>query len=117
MQDTLKVSGTQVSPREIEETLLAHPSNLVVDAVVAGVSGGRTVDEKIPRAWVVLGPAAKDLDPQDVVRELEVWCQKSFSKYKWLRGGIQIVDEVRLVCLIVFLVLTLVGLDTQEPDG
>ena len=76
--------------------LLVHPSNLLIDAAVAGVSGGRTVDEKIPRAWVVLGPAAKGLDPQVVVRELEVWCQKSLSKYKWLRGGIEIVDEVRL---------------------
>ena len=34
----------QVSPTEIEETLLRHPEGLVIDVLVAGVSGGRTAD-------------------------------------------------------------------------
>lgn len=79
--------------------LLSHPSGLVVDAVVAGVSGGRTSDEKIPRAWVVLSPAAKQQDPEVVSGALKKWSEESLSKYKWLRGGIEIVDEVRyLLC-------------------
>jgi acyl-CoA synthetase (AMP-forming)/AMP-acid ligase II len=49
----------QVSPVEIENTLLAHPDALIADATVAGVSGGRTSDEKIPHAWVVLSEAGE----------------------------------------------------------
>jgi acyl-CoA synthetase (AMP-forming)/AMP-acid ligase II len=83
-----------VSPREIEDTLLANPDKLVIDAAVAGVSGGRTSDEKNPRAWVVLSSSAKHKDPKAVIQALNDWTQKSLSKYKWLRGGIEIVDEV-----------------------
>ena len=53
-KDVLKVSGAQVSPTEIENALLAYPEKLIADVTVAGVSGGRTSDEKVPRAWVVL---------------------------------------------------------------
>ncbi|KAG6807026.1 hypothetical protein H0H93_002064, partial [Arthromyces matolae] len=60
-KDTLKVSGSQVSPVEIENCLLAEPRHLITDVTVAGVSGGRTSDEKVPRAWVVLSDAGKQL--------------------------------------------------------
>jgi acyl-CoA synthetase (AMP-forming)/AMP-acid ligase II len=50
-QDTLKISGEQVSPAEIEDTLFALPGALVSDVCVAGVGGlGRTGDEKV-RFW------------------------------------------------------------------
>ncbi|KAJ8502359.1 hypothetical protein ONZ45_g11839 [Pleurotus djamor] len=94
-KDTLKVSGSQVSPVEIENVLLAQPDKLIVDATVAGVSGGRTSDEKVPRAWVVLSKEGKKLGPKAVIKALEVWHEANLSKYKWLRGGIEIVDEVR----------------------
>ena len=94
IQDTLKVSGAQVSPVEIENCLLEHPGKLINDVTVAGVSGGRTSDEKIPRAWIVLTPAGKKLGVAAVVRELNAWHRKNLSKYKWLRGGIQVVDQV-----------------------
>ena len=100
MQDTLKISGVQVSPKEIEDVLLAHPEKLISDVSVAGVSGGRTEDEKVPRAWVVLSAAGKDKDTSAVIGALDAWHQESLSKYKWLRGGIEIVEEVRRVdCL------------------
>lgn len=86
----------QVSPVEIENTLLAHPDRLLVDATVAGVSGGRTVDEKVPRAWVVLSESGKGLGDAAVVKALHAWTKKSLSKYKQLRGGIEIIDEVRV---------------------
>ena len=115
LQDTLKVSGAQVSPVEIEDCLLSHPERLITDATVAGVSGGRTSDEKVPRAWVVLSATGKDKKTwrkEAVVKELERWHQENLSKYKWLRGGIEIVDEAggihsidcrftdRVICLI-----------------
>ncbi|KAF9451831.1 acetyl-CoA synthetase-like protein [Macrolepiota fuliginosa MF-IS2] len=94
-KDTLKVSGIQVSPVEIEDVLLANPRKLITDATVAGVSGhGRTSDEKVPHAWVVLSQRGKKLGAQAVIKELENWHKKNLSKYKWLRGGIEIIDEI-----------------------
>ncbi|KAF5376186.1 hypothetical protein D9757_009302 [Collybiopsis confluens] len=93
-KDTLKVSGIQVSPNEIEDCLLAHPRKLVVDASVAGVSGGRTQDERVPRAWIVLSAAGRNLGEQNVIQELEAWHKERLSRYKWLRGGIEVVEEI-----------------------
>ena len=85
-----------MSPTEIENALLAHPEKLIIDVTVAGVSGGRTSDEKVPRAWVVLSDAGKQRGEKEVVQALHSWVQKNLSKYKWLRGGIEVVDEVRM---------------------
>ncbi|EIW85344.1 acetyl-CoA synthetase-like protein [Coniophora puteana RWD-64-598 SS2] len=93
-KDILKVSGMQVSPVEIENTLMAHPSHLLKDAAVAGVSGGRTSDEKIPRAWVVLDAPGRKLGAAKVVETLDAFIKENLSKYKWLRGGIEVVDEI-----------------------
>lgn len=93
-KDILKVSGVQVSPVEIENVLLAHPQKLIQDVTVAGVSGGRTSDEKVPRAWVVLSPEGKKIGASRAVKELDHWQQENLSKYKWLRGGIEVVKEV-----------------------
>lgn len=96
-QDTLKVSGMQVSPMEIEETLLRHPGGLVQDVAVAGVDGalrGSTVVEKVPRAWVVLTEQGVTMGEDGVRKELEAWIQKQLSRYKWLKGGMGFVDQV-----------------------
>jgi acyl-CoA synthetase (AMP-forming)/AMP-acid ligase II len=93
-KDTLKVSGLQVSPVEIENTLLVHPDKLIIDASVAGVSGGRTLDERIPRAWVVLSPEGHKLGASATMAKLDAWVRESLSKYKWLRGGIEVVDII-----------------------
>ncbi|KAI0632176.1 acetyl-CoA synthetase-like protein [Trametes polyzona] len=93
-KDILKVSGAQVSPTEIEEALLAHPEKFIIDVTVAGVSGGRTSDEKVPRAWIVLSDEGKRMGSDAVVQALHAWIQKTLSKYKWLRGGIEVVDEI-----------------------
>lgn len=84
-----------MSPVEIENVLLAHPKKLIIDATVAGVSGGRTSDEKLPRAWVVLSDTGKKMGADKVKGELETWHQENLSKHKWLRGGIEVVKEVR----------------------
>ena len=93
-KDTLKVSGTQVSPTEIEEVIRAQPDKLVDDVCVAGVSGGRTSDEKLPRAWIVLGDAGKRRGAEQSLRTIEEWTKKNLSSYKWLRGGMEVVDKV-----------------------
>jgi hypothetical protein len=84
----------QVSPAEIENTMLAQPDKLITDVSVAGVSGGRTSDERIPRAWIVLSPAGAVLGEKEVVIRLDAWVQECLSRYKWLRGGIGIVEAV-----------------------
>lgn len=73
--------------------LLAHPQKLIQDIAVAGVSGGRTSDEKVPRAWIVLSPEGKNLGAGRVVKALDDWQRENLSKYKWLRGGIEVVTE------------------------
>jgi acyl-CoA synthetase (AMP-forming)/AMP-acid ligase II len=90
------VSGIQVSPKEIEDILFAYPEKLISDVSVAGVSGGRTDDEKVPRAWIVLSSAGTKKGAPAVIKVLEKWHQESLSKHKWLRGGIEVVDEVRI---------------------
>ena len=76
---------------------MAQPDGLIEDVVVAGVSGGRTSDEKVPRAWVVLSQAGKRKGAAATVKALEQWSQQSLTKQKWLRGGFEIVTEVRIV--------------------
>ena len=83
-----------MSPVEIENCLLDQPDKLINDVTVAGVSGGRTLDEKVPRAWIVLNSAGKKRGERKVIKELESWHKKNLSKYKWLRGGIEVVEEV-----------------------
>ena len=93
----MKVSGSQVSPVEIENVLLAHPDRLVTDATVAGVTpaGSRKdLEEKVPRAWVVLSEEGRRRGNDNVIAELDRWHKESLSRYKWLRGGIEIVQEV-----------------------
>lgn len=98
-KDTLKISGVQVSPSELESVLLVQPDGLLDDVAVAGVSGGRTSDEKIPRAWVVLSQAGKRKGTAATIKALEEWSQRSLTKQKWLRGGFEVVAQV---CALVF---------------
>jgi acyl-CoA synthetase (AMP-forming)/AMP-acid ligase II len=93
-QDTFKVSGKQVSPSEIEKTLREHPSQLVVDVAVAGVKGERLSGELVPRAWVVLSSIGKERGVEAALASLDEWARSRLSKHKWLRGGLQAVDEV-----------------------
>jgi acyl-CoA synthetase (AMP-forming)/AMP-acid ligase II len=84
-----------VSPVEIEDVLLAHPKKLIIDVTVAGINDGRTSDEKIPHAWVILSNTGKMMGVEAVKRELDTWHKANLSKVKWLRGGIEVVQEVR----------------------
>ena len=94
MKDTLKISGAQVSPAEIEKTVFAQPDGLVDDVAVAGVSGGRFSDERVPRAWIVLSKKGKTLGEKEVIRRLDAWTKEQLSRYKWITGGIEVVDEI-----------------------
>lgn len=94
MKDTLKVSGSQVSPTEIEDVMRAHPEGLIADVCVVGVSGGRTSDEKLPRAFIVLSNKGKKVGAETTIRKMTEWVKKNLSRYKWLKGGAEIIDAV-----------------------
>ena len=74
--------------------LLSHPRGLIDDAAVAGIPGRSTRDERIPRGWVVLSSEGKKIGERESVRLLDLWVQEHLSRYKWLTGGIGIVDEI-----------------------
>lgn len=94
LQDVFKVSGKQVSPTEIENTIREHPSRFITDVAVAGVQGERMSDELVPRAWVVLSDAGKERGEEAVLAAIDKWARLRLSKHKWLRGGFQVVEEV-----------------------
>ena len=74
--------------------LLAQPDRLIDEVVVAGVSGGRTSDEKVPRAWIVLSKSGRRKGATRTIKVLEEWSQRNLTKQKWLRGGFEVVAEV-----------------------
>ncbi|KAA1476774.1 acetyl-CoA synthetase-like protein [Dentipellis sp. KUC8613] len=94
MKDTLKVSGVQVSPSEIEHVLLQQPDKLIVDVTVAGVPGDRFSDEKVPRAWIVLSDEGQRRGGPSVIAALNEWMGSQMAKHKALRGGIEIVAQL-----------------------
>jgi acyl-CoA synthetase (AMP-forming)/AMP-acid ligase II len=84
----------QVAPTEIEDTMLAEPNKLISDVTVAGVSGGRTDDELVPRAWIVLNEAGKLRGAQETIKLLDAYVRQNLSRYKHLRGGIEVIDAI-----------------------
>ena len=80
---------------------MAQPDRLIEDVLVAGVSGGRTSDEKVPRAWIVLSKAGKRKGAAATIKVLEEWSRQSLTKQKWLRGGFEVVAEVRALLFLV----------------
>lgn len=78
---------------------MAQPDGLVKDVVVAGVSGGRTSDERVPRAWVVLSQTGKKKGAAATIKALEEWSQQNLTKQKWLRGGFEMLAEVDVIVL------------------
>lgn len=61
---------------------------------VAGVKGERLSSELVPRAWIVLSETGKAQGVEAVLSALNGWARLRLSKHKWLRGGLQVVDEV-----------------------
>ena len=93
--------------------MLAQPDRLIDEVVVAGVSGGRTSDEKVPRAWIVLSKSGRREGATRTIKVLEEWSQRNLTKQKWLRGGFEVVAEV---CVPLFLVVNGTWRLTVNPD-
>jgi long-chain acyl-CoA synthetase len=72
-KDLIKTSGYQVWPREIEETLAAHPA--IAEVGVAGVAD--EVKGEVVHAWVVLRKGEKANEA-----ELRAYCREKLAPYK-----------------------------------
>ncbi|OQU95487.1 AMP-binding enzyme domain-containing protein isoform 1 [Cladophialophora immunda] len=83
LKELIKIKGLQVSPTELELTLLNHPE--VTDAAVVGaiING-----EEYVRAFVV-----RKSDTL-TAKELFEMIQKNFAPHKWLTGGIYFIDAI-----------------------
>ena len=74
--DMMKVGGEWVSPIEMENALLAHPS--VQEVAVVGISVDGTT--RI-RAVIVLAPGNRESD--ELTAALQGWCKERLQRYKF----------------------------------
>ncbi|MCI0544577.1 MAG: benzoate-CoA ligase family protein [Actinobacteria bacterium] len=75
VDDMMKIGGLWVSPIEIENRLMEHPS--VSEAAVVGVDVDGTSRIK---AWVIL---AQDPIGDGLVGELQEWCKEALLRYQY----------------------------------
>lgn len=85
-QELIKVQALQVSPAEIEATLLEHP-----DISDAGVVGITLQGEEWPRAYISLNEEARG---KVMESQIQKWIEERVSKHKRLVGGIAFIPEV-----------------------
>lgn len=81
-KEILKVSGFQVSPRELEELLFCEPD--LADAAIIGVP-----DEKrgeAPWAYLVVAPQAKDKDRSELEESVLKSINGKVAGYKKIKG-------------------------------
>ena len=83
--DMIKYKSHYVSPSELDDVLLSHPS--IADAGVTGIPDVDAGD--VPYAWVVLKPG-KTLTEND----LQLWVSEKVMDPKKLRGGIKFVPAI-----------------------
>ena len=80
----------QVAPAELEAHLLTHEA--VSDCVVIGIPSER--EGEVPKAFVVKAPGAIEDPDQIIKRQIAKYVEAHKSNHKWLRGGVEFIDEV-----------------------
>jgi 4-coumarate--CoA ligase len=86
LQELIKVQGLQVSPAEVEASLIEHP-----DIADAGVVGITLEDSEWPRAYVALKEtSSRKLNEADIQK----WLEPRVAKHKRLVGGVSIIPEI-----------------------
>lgn len=92
LKDTMKVKGWQVSPTELESTLIQHPQ--IVDAAVVGVKHTNTagIPETFPTAFVV---RARGNDAAPLAqREVKNFVAARLISYKHISGDVIFIKAV-----------------------
>ena len=83
-----------------------------------GMNIGHASSEKVPQAWIVLSSAGRSLDVEATIKKLDIWHKTVVSKYKWLQGGIEVIDEVDFVLKeLVMCVMFVDHTDSEIMDG
>ncbi|KZF22958.1 phenylacetyl-CoA ligase-like protein [Xylona heveae TC161] len=91
LKELIKVKGHQVAPAELEDHLLSHPS--VLDAAVIPVPDPESGE--VPKAFIVKQPSAGVVVPNSVIkREILKHVANHKAQYKWLKGGVEFVEEI-----------------------
>ncbi|KAF8911373.1 amp dependent CoA ligase [Mucidula mucida] len=96
VKELIKVRGHQVAPAELEGHILEHPC--VADTAVIGVES--EYSGELPFAFVVLKDKAAQSCRENakfagiIKADIQRHVTRSMSKFKWLDGGIEIVDII-----------------------
>ncbi|KAJ3275351.1 hypothetical protein HDV01_000643 [Terramyces sp. JEL0728] len=85
IKELIKYKGLQVVPAELESYLLGHPA--IADAAV--IPRPDAAAGEIPKAYVVLKPGAKATE-----LEIQQYIESKTSYHKWLRGGVEFINEI-----------------------
>jgi ribosome assembly protein SQT1 len=91
VKELIKVKGNQVAPAELEAHILAHED--VADVAVIPVPDDRAGE--VPKAFVVKSKHVT-LEDNDrlVARRIAKWVEEHKTRYKWLAGGVEFIDEI-----------------------
>ncbi|ODV92886.1 hypothetical protein CANCADRAFT_1480 [Tortispora caseinolytica NRRL Y-17796] len=87
LKELIKTKGFQVAPAELEGVILSHPA--VADCCVIGIPDERAGE--LPRAYIKLSPNATR---EGVEQSVYDFVKKEKARYKWLDGGVVIIDEI-----------------------
>jgi len=93
-KELIKYKGFQVPPAELEALLLTHPN--IADVAVVGVYSPSEATE-LPRAYVVHASpknVSSDQQKAEFSKEVAKWVQERAARYKWLRGGVVLIDII-----------------------
>ncbi|QIW94744.1 hypothetical protein AMS68_000262 [Peltaster fructicola] len=90
IKELIKVKGMQVAPAELEAHILTH--EIVNDCVVIGIPSDR--EGEVPKAFVVKAPGSIEESDAVLKRRIIKHVEQHKSNHKWLRGGVEFIDEV-----------------------
>ncbi|KAM0452564.1 hypothetical protein ACHAPV_009460 [Trichoderma viride] len=91
IKELIKVKGFQVPPAELEAHLLTHVA--VQDCAVIPVPDEAAGER--PKAFVVKkASVAGTMDDEELARQISLHVQNHKAAHKWLKGGIEFVNEV-----------------------
>ena len=86
-----KMQGLQVAPAELEAHLLTHEA--VSDAAVIPVPDDAAGE--VPKAYVVKSPSIGLEDNERMIkRDILKHVEKHKARHKWLKGGVEFVEEI-----------------------
>ena len=89
IKELIKVKGFQVAPAELEAHILGHAD--VADCAVIQVPDDRAGE--VPKAFVVRSQAFQGSDGE-LAQNVAQYVEKTMASYKWLKGGVDVVEAV-----------------------